>query len=279
MSGQCDYLLGYEASATTRSGRSHTPTGRRSIRSPIRPSRHQRGARWRRQLATRRRAVVSHEKDAVSLDAMLVAADGGQSRRMVRELSCLSVLSGLHVLRPRLSGGPIERGAVRLLRLPAGPEAASRRSAAGRQPSTAYPRAGASHTSSHRAGTTAATTSGRWPAIDARLTREIRRRGRRRNTVRWMDEWFKRNWVVIDFEIPAENTRQWHNVMDAEQNYGLLGQYAGAAEADPEPGRHPGALARTSADRKRRAAASERSGRLQRVVRLSGDRDAAAGLV
>jgi hypothetical protein len=46
---------------------------------------------------------------------------------------------------------------------------------------------------------------------------------------------------VIDFEIPVENTRQWHNVMDAEQNYGLLGQYAGLADRTPVLG---GAAAR-----------------------------------
>ena len=33
-----------------------------------------------------------------------------------------------------------------------------------------------------------------------------------------MDEWFKKNWIVTDYEIPPENTRLWHNVMDAEQS-------------------------------------------------------------
>ena len=49
----------------------------------------------------------------------------------------------------------------------------------------------------------------------------------------WLDEWFKKNWVVIDYEIPLENTRLWHNVMDAEQNYGIMGQYAGEARRTP----------------------------------------------
>jgi hypothetical protein len=39
----------------------------------------------------------------------------------------------------------------------------------------------------------------------------------------WMDEWFKKSWAVADYEIPPENTRRWHNVMDAEQAYGILG--------------------------------------------------------
>jgi hypothetical protein len=74
-------------------------------------------------------------------------------------------------------------------------------------------------------------------AIDARLTREIHESGAAGGILfSWMDEWFKRNWLVIDFEIPLENTRQWSNVMDAEQHYGLLGHYAGRAGAAPEPG-------------------------------------------
>ncbi len=76
--------------------------------------------------------------------------------------------------------------------------------------------------------------------IDARLTREIHEAGAAGGILfAWLDEWFKRNWVVIDFEIPLENTRQWHNVMDAEQNYGLLGEYAGPAGASPLPGEAP----------------------------------------
>jgi hypothetical protein len=54
-----------------------------------------------------------------------------------------------------------------------------------------------------------------------------------------MDEWFKKNWVVIDYEIPLDHTRLWHNVMDAEQNYGILGQYAGHAGNRPTLGGDP----------------------------------------
>ena len=72
--------------------------------------------------------------------------------------------------------------------------------------------------------------------IDVRLTRDIRDAGLAGGILfAWIDEWFKHNWVVIDLEAPADHTRLWHNAMDAEQNYGLVGEYAGTPER-PEPG-------------------------------------------
>lgn len=77
--------------------------------------------------------------------------------------------------------------------------------------------------------------------LDARLTREIRAAGAAGGIVfAWLDEWFKHTWVTIDLEQPAERTRLWHNVENAEQNYGLLGEYAGDSDATPEPGGDPG---------------------------------------
>jgi tetratricopeptide (TPR) repeat protein len=77
-------------------------------------------------------------------------------------------------------------------------------------------------------------------AIDARLTREIREAGAAGGILfAWLDEWFKTNWAVIEYEIPLDNTRLWHNVMDAEQNYGVLGQYAGEASRTPRLGGDP----------------------------------------
>jgi len=77
-------------------------------------------------------------------------------------------------------------------------------------------------------------------AIDARLTREIREAGAAGAILfAWLDEWFKKNWAVIDYEIPLDNTRLWHNVMDAEQNYGIMGMYAGEARAMPRLGGDP----------------------------------------
>lgn len=39
----------------------------------------------------------------------------------------------------------------------------------------------------------------------------------------WIDEWFKKNWLVIEFEEPLERKPLWYNVQDAEENYGLIG--------------------------------------------------------
>ncbi len=70
--------------------------------------------------------------------------------------------------------------------------------------------------------------------VDARLTREIHEAGAAGAILfAWTDEWFKRNWLVTDFELPAERNRLWDNVMDPEQHYGLLGQYPGAAGVAP----------------------------------------------
>jgi len=81
-------------------------------------------------------------------------------------------------------------------------------------------------------------------AIDLRLTREIREAGLAGGIVfAWLDEWFKHTWVTIDLELPAERTRLWHNVMDAEQNYGLLASTRGPATRRPsQAARRPGGV-------------------------------------
>ncbi len=43
----------------------------------------------------------------------------------------------------------------------------------------------------------------------------------------WFDEWFKRNWLFLPYEVPAERNPIWFNIQDAEQNYGLLAAYPG----------------------------------------------------
>jgi hypothetical protein len=43
----------------------------------------------------------------------------------------------------------------------------------------------------------------------------------------WFDEWFKRNWLYLPYELPAERKPFWFNLQDAEENYGLLGVYPG----------------------------------------------------
>lgn len=38
----------------------------------------------------------------------------------------------------------------------------------------------------------------------------------------WADEWFKHNWLVMDFEVPFHNRKLWHNMENPEQNFGIL---------------------------------------------------------
>jgi len=105
--------------------------------------------------------------------------------------------------------------------------------------------------------------------IDARLTREIRESGAAGGIIfAWIDEWFKKNWLVIDYEIPLENTRRWHNVMDAEQNYGILGMYAGDSATRPVLGGDPARWLRLPL---LIGAASEPRGNLPASLRVGSD--------
>ncbi|OWZ84827.1 hypothetical protein [Natranaerobius trueperi] len=42
----------------------------------------------------------------------------------------------------------------------------------------------------------------------------------------WMDEWAKKTWTTEPFMIPYEHNVFWHNVLDPEQNYGILANEA-----------------------------------------------------
>lgn len=44
----------------------------------------------------------------------------------------------------------------------------------------------------------------------------------------WMDEWTKRTWTTEYYMIPYNRHMLWHNVIDPEQNYGLLAHQAAA---------------------------------------------------
>lgn len=44
----------------------------------------------------------------------------------------------------------------------------------------------------------------------------------------WMDEWTKKTWTTENYMIPYERNNLWHNVLDPEQNYGIM-----AVEAKP----------------------------------------------
>ena len=75
-------------------------------------------------------------------------------------------------------------------------------------------------------------TEPRMAEINARITREIAEAGMAGGAIfAWIDEWFKKNWIVIDFEIPLERNRLWHNRLDAEQHYGMLAMDPGEVVA------------------------------------------------
>lgn len=60
-------------------------------------------------------------------------------------------------------------------------------------------------------------------AVDVRLSREIRAAGMAGGVLfAWIDEWFKKNWLVTSFEIPGDRNRLWWNRLDPEQHYGMI---------------------------------------------------------
>ena len=64
--------------------------------------------------------------------------------------------------------------------------------------------------------------------IDARLMEDIHETGCAGGILfAWIDEWFKKNWLVIAFEVPWENNKNWLNILDPEQNYGLMAMKPG----------------------------------------------------
>ncbi len=64
--------------------------------------------------------------------------------------------------------------------------------------------------------------------IDARLLSNIRESGCAGAVLfAWIDEWFKKNWLVAEFEQPSDRKPLWYNFQDAEENYGLIGYFPG----------------------------------------------------
>lgn len=51
----------------------------------------------------------------------------------------------------------------------------------------------------------------------------------------WIDEWFKNNWLVMDFEQPQERRKKWHNMENPEQNYGIIAMETRKIEIDGSP--------------------------------------------
>lgn len=67
---------------------------------------------------------------------------------------------------------------------------------------------------------------------DARLTRDIYASGAAgAGLFSLIDEWFKKNWIVIEFEVPEDRKRLWLSPLDAEENYGVIAMRAGAKQA------------------------------------------------
>jgi hypothetical protein len=65
---------------------------------------------------------------------------------------------------------------------------------------------------------------------DARLTRDIYASGAAgAGLFALIDEWFKKNWAVTEFEYPPDRKRLWLNALDAEENYGVVAMRAGRA--------------------------------------------------
>lgn len=65
-------------------------------------------------------------------------------------------------------------------------------------------------------------------SADARLTRDIYASGAAgAGLFAVIDEWFKKNWAVIEFEYPADRKRLWFNPLDAEENYGVVAMRPG----------------------------------------------------
>ncbi|MEX2527895.1 MAG: tetratricopeptide repeat protein [Gemmatimonadota bacterium] len=63
--------------------------------------------------------------------------------------------------------------------------------------------------------------------INRRLTLELAEAGAAGGALfAWIDEWFKKNWLVIEFELPPERNLYWLNRLDAEQQYGMLAKEA-----------------------------------------------------
>lgn len=65
--------------------------------------------------------------------------------------------------------------------------------------------------------------------IDARLTRDIYAAGAAgAGLFALIDEWFKKSWIVTDFEYPPDRKRLWLNPLDAEEGYGVIAMRAGS---------------------------------------------------
>lgn len=115
--------------------------------------------------------------------------------------------------------------------------------------------------------------------IDARLMRNVHEAGLAGGILfALLDEWFKRNWLVFDFEIPAERKPLWLNVLDAEEHYGILaarpGEKGWKVTIDGRPGDWHGVaplIARASGGPERRFGDGHDSARTLRGLAVTSD--------
>jgi Tfp pilus assembly protein PilF len=64
--------------------------------------------------------------------------------------------------------------------------------------------------------------------VNARLTRDIYASGAAgAGLFALIDEWFKKSWIVSDFEYPHSRKQLWLNPLDAEEGYGVVAMRAG----------------------------------------------------
>jgi hypothetical protein len=67
--------------------------------------------------------------------------------------------------------------------------------------------------------------------INARLFQEIFQSQMAGGVVfAWMDEWFKKNWMFIDYELPPDRNQLWYNAQDPEQNFGIMAMHPGKSQ-------------------------------------------------
>ena len=59
-----------------------------------------------------------------------------------------------------------------------------------------------------------------------RMAKAIEREGYAGGLIfEWLDEWAKKTWITEPYMIPYNRHALWHNVMDPEQNYGLIAMF------------------------------------------------------
>lgn len=83
--------------------------------------------------------------------------------------------------------------------------------------------------------------------INAHLIRDIHESGAAGAILfAWIDEWFKHNWLLMDFELPRERNKLWHNLEDPEQNFGIVAMESGSITIDGNDSDWPDSAAITN---------------------------------